>query len=471
MSTRTTARYHEIDFLLPAQRFNIQYSYVTQQGLPFIREYVLRLVHVAPMTKTHIMTYLGLSGREVGEAVSDLIERDELQLTSHGRLTLTTKSQDYFNEMGESPQLSVVFDSGATLTFELAGYSCIGNGPSFDKWRNGISLQVESSQVSQSEVLAEKHFHLRFHEILEKGYLTRALSEGARKPSVYTVNSVNRLGKLPIRLPTEFSIDLDGTPVERDDFEGLSDSEAVHNLITTALSKGQKANNTHNIAMAMSIIGDDETFTLLNESTVDVTLFLHKRVQEDNGTGKRRTILGPIYSQANWSQFVELLSPLLEARINNEAKEGSDRFIWIAPSDPYWGKSSRCADSISDIVSKAKTKQKRLFTPVIFVPMHGVDDSRTRNYWARELAVAVPHLRGLREGFLEGDVEVLYLENEIVVVSYHISKPDSLPVSLPIGFISTDKTVIAGVSRLVKDYVEGKAAFDRPNDLGPVALK
>jgi len=36
--------YHEVDFLLPAQRFNIQFSYVSQKGLPFIREFVLRLV-------------------------------------------------------------------------------------------------------------------------------------------------------------------------------------------------------------------------------------------------------------------------------------------------------------------------------------------------------------------------------------------------------------------------------------------
>ena len=29
--------YHEIDFLLPAQRFNINFSYITQKGLPFVR--------------------------------------------------------------------------------------------------------------------------------------------------------------------------------------------------------------------------------------------------------------------------------------------------------------------------------------------------------------------------------------------------------------------------------------------------
>ncbi len=37
-----TTIYHEIDFLLPAQRFNINFSYITGKGLPFVREFVLR---------------------------------------------------------------------------------------------------------------------------------------------------------------------------------------------------------------------------------------------------------------------------------------------------------------------------------------------------------------------------------------------------------------------------------------------
>ncbi len=44
MMSDNKVTYHEVDFLLPAQRFNIQFSYVSQKGLPFVREFVLRLV-------------------------------------------------------------------------------------------------------------------------------------------------------------------------------------------------------------------------------------------------------------------------------------------------------------------------------------------------------------------------------------------------------------------------------------------
>ncbi len=61
MMSDNKVTYHEVDFLLPAQKFNIQFSYISQKGLPFIREFVLRLVHVASMSKAQISTYFGLS--------------------------------------------------------------------------------------------------------------------------------------------------------------------------------------------------------------------------------------------------------------------------------------------------------------------------------------------------------------------------------------------------------------------------
>jgi hypothetical protein len=69
-------KYHEIDFLIPAQEFTVNFSYVSGKGLSFIREYILRLVNIAPMTKMQIAVYFGLSDIEATEAIDDLIEQD-----------------------------------------------------------------------------------------------------------------------------------------------------------------------------------------------------------------------------------------------------------------------------------------------------------------------------------------------------------------------------------------------------------
>ena len=153
MSIDNKMTYQEIDFLLPAQRFNIQFSYVSQKGLPFIREFVLRLIHLAPMSKSQISIYFGLSRLETEEAVSDLVQRGELTLSEDGRIMLTSLSQGYFTGLGETPQLSAVVDSGASLSFDLASFSCFSNQNINDSWRNGLSLRVENNNTSQSEKL------------------------------------------------------------------------------------------------------------------------------------------------------------------------------------------------------------------------------------------------------------------------------------------------------------------------------
>lgn len=64
-------KYQEIDFLIPSQEFIVNFSYVSGKGLSFIREYVLRLINIAPMTKMQIAVYFGLSDIEVTEAIDD----------------------------------------------------------------------------------------------------------------------------------------------------------------------------------------------------------------------------------------------------------------------------------------------------------------------------------------------------------------------------------------------------------------
>ena len=74
--------------------------------------------------------------------------------------------------------------------------------------------------------------------------------------------------------------------------------------------------------------------------------------------------------------------------------------------------------------------------------------------------------RGLVEGFLGGNVEVLHLADELIVVIYHFSLPETLPVTMPLGFISTDKATITKFGRIMREYIDGSASFDKPNDCG-----
>ncbi len=124
---------------------------------------------------------------------------------------------------------------------------------------------------------------------------------------------------------------------------------------------------------------------------------------------------------------------------------------------------------VSQIVDQASTKDKKLYSPIIYLPVGGPDDHRTAQQWKREFEPNASKVRGLIEGFLGGSVEVLHFEGEFVVVVYHVSLPDSYPVSLPVGFISIEKNVVYSVGKLLKSYVEGSSGLERPNDCGLIA--
>jgi hypothetical protein len=54
----------------------------------------------------------------------------------------------------------------------------------------------------------------------------------------------------------------------------------------------------------------------------------------------------------------------------------------------------------------------------------------------------------------------------MVVVCYHISRPESLPVSLPVGYITTDDEMVELAAALVHEYVGGTISFENPRDIG-----
>lgn len=467
-----TIKYHEVDFLLPSQRFNINFSYVSQRGLPFVREFVLRLVHLSPMTKSQISVFFGFSRREIDEAIADLVTRDELLLNETGRLALTEKSMGYFSDLGEAPRLALLQDSGARLSFDLATFTCVGNIRQ-DKWKSGISLKVDAENVANSESLVEKQFQYQFHDILNRELLSKSLIQDEKDhPTIYTVNTVNKIGQTPLRLKVNFIADEQGGSVEREDFEMLNDSDYVQRLITIELDRLARPNNTVEIARAMIEIKDDFTIKLIDAKTNSINLkYLEDLNKLEENSGERVTFIGPLYSQKNWELLQKNLAPVLVSRIENKNSDDKRTFIWIAPSDPYWCKCDRLHVSLSDFYNKSKTKDKTLYVPRLYLPIENADDHRAIKQWKNELEPYLENAHGIIEGFLGGNVEVMLFEEELAVVVYHLSLPDTYPVTMPIGFICKDAKTVNQIRSVVRNYLEGSSGHEKPNDCGQIINK
>lgn len=463
--------YHEVDFLLPAQRFNIAFSYITQKGLPFFREFILRLVHLSPMTKSQISIFLGLSQREANEAISDLVERDELTLSDNNRLTLTDKANGYFIDIGETPRLSTVRDSGAFLTFDLVTFTCLDRDTTGDKWRLGFQIKTENENTSNSEFLAGKAFQKQFYDILQKGLLPQSIAlESKDQPSVYTVNSVSKLRQLPVRLTVKLQMDSIGQCVEREDFEILHDSEYIQEQITLELSQLSRPNNLISIFQSMLELEDKKTLKIFDTKTNNISLqyFDDLKKLEENRQYDRTSFLGPIYLEENWSIFQKALAPILLSLIESGDESYIPNFRWVAPSDPFWGKNSRVANCLSDLISRSTTKSKKLYTPTIHLPISSKDDIKAARQWKYEFEPYAEQIKGIIEGFLGGNTEILLLEQKIAVVIYHASLPATFPCTVPLGFLTTNPQYIEKIGKVVNRYLNDTANYKDTNDCGAI---
>lgn len=460
--------FHEIDFLLPVHRFNIAFSYISRRGLPFIREFVLRLVHLSPMKPEFIARYMDLSQRELKEVLRDLVEKDELVFLDDGAVALTSLAKGYFASVGESPQVTTVQQTTCTFSFELAGFNCLGNKKTQDNWCAGISVPVSNENRGLSDKFASKGFQRQFYQLIEEGYMQHILSkESDAPPSIYKMDSVTRIGQEPKRISHTFYFDELGRVIEREELDHFSNEEPVADAITSAISEYQQKNNLGDIAEAIAAFGDNLTGKFFNDVGIDIAKLTKEIAISREENNPTQPILGPSYLEGNWQYFAGEADKLFN-QLSSQHQDKIKELIWLAPSDGFWGKSDKFISAKSWLEDMAVTtgkKQKRLFIPKFYFPIATESDRRGVNDWKNLLGKFSDCYKYI-EGFFNGSTEVLLLQDSIAMVCYHLSDPSVSNVSIPLGFVTTDKKLVRDIEALVREYLNGAVGFENPIDLG-----
>lgn len=460
--------FHEIDFLLPVHRFAIEFSYVAKRGLPFIREFALRLIHLAPMAPESLARYLDLSSRELKEVLRDLVDKDELTYCDDGLIDLTPRARGYFVAEGDSPQVTSVETKNITLSFELAGFNCIGKNVARDGWHAGISVPVSGENRGLSDKYASKGFQAQFYHLLELGYMPDIAPKDAETlPSIYKMDAVTRVGQGNKRLPHTFCLDDFGHLVEREDLDAFKYDEPVFDAITRAINKFKQANNLPDVADAMQVVGDNVTGGFISSSGIDVSSLIREIARSREHESKLQLMLGPIYQEGNWQYIKSRLSSELK-ELKEHHQDGVKELTWLAPSDSFWGKSDRYTAVKSWLEESAMTtgnNPKRLFRPKFYYPIARESDHRGIKEW-QNLLTNKEHCYKYIEGFLKGTTEVLLLQGSSAVVCYHLSIPSVSTISIPLAFYTNDKALVNTLEVLLKDYLSGTVGFENPIGLG-----
>jgi hypothetical protein len=459
----------ELDVAVPSQLYMIEYSLVERGSLPFVPDFLLKLLHVADFLPQEVARFFGFSRKELDHAVSSFLSSGEVEYRKDGRIGLTSKGHALFSDTETSPMRESVVDYRKPFCFDLLTFSYLGNKPMPGRDSRTLRLSVDREKVAESQSLAKDSFQRNIHDIYKKGHLVRDRPQGGT-PEIYKFSDCSKRKDFVYKIEEVLSLNAGTYQFAFEDQDGLPESDTYIRARTEALGSACGSNNINQISKIADLLEDEHTLRLLQNEGLNAERLASLALDELQGHGtdsEKRRFYGSLQLKRNWQDIFEKLKSALKA----DGKDSAE-LIWLAPScHELWGKCERHGQALSELhelFSKHKSGKDGL---KVYVPLPDDRDNRAKNIARRENEEVGGRLFGFIESDLLSPIEILLLKDQFVAVLYHFTDSERYPTPVPVGFFSNDADDLARVQSLVtgvlKEYTEAGA----PRDLGPLKQK
>lgn len=430
--------YNQIDFVVKAPRFRIVFSYMSDKGVAFVREYLLRLLKVTPCKPAQIAQYFGFNQYETEVALADLESNKWIIWQDNGLIALSADGQRLFQDIQDSPHIPTLKEYGGEYRMELLDSNFLKKNDCDKNRQQAIELVVEPKVLSESSEIVRKTFQNRFRQLMEDDIIK--LDE--KDISLYKIDAIEPKG-VPdyFRFTQQFELLPEtGEAKERHDVPTVTHQENIQQAITAQLERFGHHDNLRELRNSMAEISDDDTLKVLFGGTLDFNEYLkvYQKHEQQNGL----YFLGQIYHQETLFQQINKI-------LDELSKKSSKKLYWLAPSDIYWGKQRKIHGKIQNLIDK----QKNGYDFRLYLPLSSERNRHEKQEWLNHFKdISDKVLYGFCEGFLDGNTEILFLEDQFAVVCYH-AKLSSYPVTLPIGFMTTNIRQVNHIISLAKNYL------------------
>jgi hypothetical protein len=429
----------EITFAVPAQQFGITCSLSTEEALPVVTEFALRVVHVCEaMTPKQLEEYFGFGQAEIAAVVHTLLSErlvawveDSLELTPYARAR-------FIDSPDGIPRFFKIKDFSADLVFDLMSF-VPSQGTKDRVNRVGTLMELAPKDVqreSRTKVEAERSFQEHFHRVYS-----------GRRAEIYKISDVEAGERFYIALSCRFSIDVkDGTEVRR----VLSDPSFDNRLeISSAISKVLSAvdpSENPDLGEFEEYFSGSLIGQYLTGNSFDLAGYVrdvHLKPQT-RYTGDTIPIIGSLHLESNRT--------LLLSKLKNDEDSGPGSAYWLAPQNRYWSRSrfvNGLVRVITGFLKKGNTgpdgvndqANKSLMKVLIQAPR--MDDREVANVYENTF----PSLFITTTSIMSGRVELLLYPGRVMCALYHYRVENS-PMAIPIGILSSNPEHLARASEL-----------------------
>ena len=412
--------YNQIDFVVEAPRFRIVFSYMSDKGVAFVREYLLRLLRITPCKPAQIAQYFGFNQYETEVALADLEQHKWIIWQDNGLIALSAEGLRLFQNSQDSPHIPTLKECGGEYRMELLDSNFLKKNDCDKNRQQAIELVIESKVSSESSEIARKTFQNRFRQLMEDDIIN--LDE--KDISLYKIDAIEPKGAPDyFRFTQQFELLPEtGEAKERHDVPTVTHQENIQQAITAQLEQFDRYDNLRELRNSMAEISDDDTLKVLFGGTLDFNEFL--KVYQEHEQQNGLYFLGQIYHQETLFQQINKI-------LDKSNKKSSKKLYWLAPSDIYWGKQRKIHDKIQNLIDK----QKNGYDFRLYLPLPSKRSRHEKQEWLNQFRdISNKVLYGFCEDFLDGNTEILFLEDQFAVVCYH-AKLSSYPVTLPIRIL------------------------------------
>ena len=449
MSAQKTP-YNQIDFVVKAPRFHIVFSYMSDKGVAFVREYLLRLLKITSCKPIQIAQYFGFSQHETEIALADLEQNKWIIWQNDGVVSLSPEGLRLFqNDRQDLPQIPILKEFENEYRMELLDNNFLHKKDCQNIRQQAIELDIEPNVLSEGSEIAHKTFQNRFRQLMEDGIIN--LDE--KDISLYKIDAIEPMGAPDyFRFTQAFELLPEtGEPKERHDVPSIMYQDNIQQAITAQLEKFSNHDSFHELPKSMEKIGDNSTLRVLRNGKLDFSEFM--KIYQEYEQQNDLYFIGQIYHQEDLFKQINQILDKLDNKLHK-------KLYWLAPSDIYWGKQQKIHDKIQNLIDK----QKNGYDFRLYLPLPSDQNRYKKQEWKNQFKdTSEKVLYGFCEGFLDGNTEILFLEDKFAVVCYH-TKLISYPVTLPIGFMTTNIKKVNHIKNLTENYLNSILPSDIDED-------
>lgn len=433
-----------IDIALPIQAFRFEYTLVGRSDLPFIREFILRLLKVGNMSATQLAKFLGLSEKEIGIAVSQLAGMNEISVDIEGNIQLTAEAHKYFSGPSESrPKITKLFEGTSTFKFDLLSFGLVRSDDKTSSPLNALRLTPDTELLSNSVTYARSAFLRNYIDIFEGESITFDGINDIRKVELYKLSDVRKNKDFYARFSITFSFCTDRNSIERNSESRFFEVDEVQKKLNEILLSSFHSSNTREIALALDTLEETNLLDCFTPDGMDLTALAILVVKQRQNNLGRNYFLGSPTTSVNWSQLTNLIQKHLK-----DKKSKDIPCYWLAPSDGFWMLNNYSYTCATEMVNSFKGLDTQFYLPI-----SGSRDRNQSTLWKKTLGPLKAKAITVSDGFLGGSIELISIPGIVTLVCFYLQRKGE-SVSIPFGFMTTDEKDIIRIHQEFESFLQ-----------------